>query len=72
MSSNDSNDSNLPSTKWITEVVAIFCIVVGNTVGGLVKWKCPKCQEDSFANEYSGNAIQGGVRCPKCGQDING
>jgi ribosomal protein S27E len=57
--------------SWFSEAVETVCVVVGNTVGSFINWKCPKCGETSKINEYGGNAVYGAT-CPKCGQFING
>jgi DNA-directed RNA polymerase subunit RPC12/RpoP len=42
---------------------------LGNTVGSLISYKCPRCGETRRISEYDGNIIDGSAECPSCNKD---
>jgi hypothetical protein len=42
---------------------------LGNTVGSLIPYKCPRCGETRPISEYDGNIVDGSAECPSCNKD---
>lgn len=51
----------------VIKVAAVTTVVVGNTVGQVVPWKCGNCGDWSRVARYSSNVVRGNIRCPTCG-----
>ena len=51
----------------VVKLAAATAVTVGNTVGQFVPWQCGHCGDWSRVARYSGNVVQGGIRCPTCG-----
>ena len=47
---------------------AATAITIGNTVGQVIPYPCGNCGDVSRVARYSGNVVQGGIRCPTCGK----
>ena len=56
------------AANGIITLAAATAVTIGNTAGQVIPWKCGNCGDWSRVARYSGNVVQGGIRCPTCGK----
>ncbi|CAF3963697.1 unnamed protein product [Rotaria sp. Silwood1] len=67
----DINGVKVKAKGW-ERVAATAAVIIGNTVGSIIPYKCPHCGTWSRVSSYGGNVVQGGATCPSCGRDVFG
>lgn len=59
------------SPLWaLQEAWAMVFVILGNTLGSFIPFKCPYCKVWSRISSYGGNVVQGYAECPNCHRDI--
>ena len=59
------------SLLWaLQEAWTLITVILGNTLGSFIPYKCPYCSVWSRISSYGGNVVQGYAECPNCHRDI--
>ena len=59
------------SLLWaLQEAWTLVTVILGNTLGSFIPYKCPYCSVWSRISSYGGNVVQGYAECPNCHRDI--